>query len=264
MAVMRMQNVHTTLAQTSRWKLRRWPNDPSVAHLIFTDIHVTPGLADFRAAMRQAAARGVTTMRTSALFPAGQDVAVDAGFVPIDRLALLSRSLDADDDPLGDRAFPMAEPRQRQHRVRPMRRWHLVAAAETDGRAFGPLWANTPASLHEIFTATQAVRARCVRREESGPRSPIGGFLISGISDRTGYVQRLSVDPRCQRRGIGRLLLNDALGWMRRARVRTVFVNTGVENFAALELYRSAGFVDTGEVLSISEALCVSSGTTDG
>ena len=81
----------------------------------------------------------------------------------------------------------------------------------------------------------------------------VAGFLVSGRAGRTGYVQRLAVHPSAQRHGLATALLLDSLRWMRRTRVRRAFVNTHVENEAALELYRRHGFVELPERLRVHE-----------
>ncbi len=104
--------------------------------------------------------------------------------------------------------------------------------------------------LAEVRTATPMHRARVVRGVGS---LPIHGFLISGRAGRAGYIQRLAVHPDAQRRGIGSALLVDALMWLRRARTQQVFVNTHVENEAALLLYRAHGFRELPERLRVYE-----------
>ena len=78
-------------------------------------------------------------------------------------------------------------------------------------------------------------------------------FSISGRADRSGYVQRLAVDPSARRRGFARLLLDDARRWMQRRGVARVMVNTAADNHPALDLYRSAGFTEQPGSLLILE-----------
>ena len=78
-------------------------------------------------------------------------------------------------------------------------------------------------------------------------------FSISGRASTSGYVQRLAVDPSARRRGLARLLVIDAIEWMRRRNVEQVLVNTATDNTAALALYRSLGFVERPEHLKILE-----------
>ncbi len=48
--------------------------------------------------------------------------------------------------------------------------------------------------------------------------------------------------PEARRNGAARLLVDDALAWLVRRGAQRAMVNTGVDNLAALELYRRAGF----------------------
>ncbi len=139
-----------------------------------------------------------------------------------------------------------------RNQVRPMRIWHLTSAVDIDRRSFGDDWGNSTHSLQQILGATERARAR-VARDPRDPRSRVDGFIISGVTDTTGYIQRLAVHPEHRRRGLARSLVVDALGWMRRVGATGCFVNTGVDNTSALALYRSLGFVDTGEVLTVNE-----------
>jgi ribosomal protein S18 acetylase RimI-like enzyme len=78
-------------------------------------------------------------------------------------------------------------------------------------------------------------------------------FSISGRADRTGYVQRLAVDPSARRQGLASLLLDDARRWMQRRNVERVMVNTAEDNRAALALYESFGFARQPGSLQILE-----------
>ena len=132
------------------------------------------------------------------------------------------------------------------------------AIAEVDGAAFGELWRLDASLLADVCTATPAYRARVVRSPSSDTgvwthrRQPVG-FLLSGRAARIGYIQRLAVHPEFQRRGIAAALLSDALVWMRRAGVDRVFVNTHIDNLAALGLYHAHGFHDLPDRLRVFE-----------
>ena len=56
-------------------------------------------------------------------------------------------------------------------------------------------------------------------------------------------IHTIGVDPACQRQGIGRRLLDRLLEF---AGSGTVFLEVRTDNAAAIELYRSAGFVQVG------------------
>ncbi|MEO6987230.1 MAG: GNAT family N-acetyltransferase, partial [Aquihabitans sp.] len=66
-----------------------------------------------------------------------------------------------------------------------------------------------------------------------------------------GYLQRLAVDPRRHRGGIGRSLVIDALVWLRQTGCRVAVVNTQTINTGAYQLYVSCGFVPEPDGLTV-------------
>ncbi len=216
--------------------MREWPNDPTIAHLVFVDHHDVPTATAIDGAIDHARRRGARAIRTSALFPRAATPVLEAGFHPIDRLALLRRHLGS----IGGvvQAGATRPKRSRQHR----------AAAHVDRSAFGPMWGNDAVNIREIRHATPEHRARIVRRQRS-----IVGFAISGAAGDHGYLQRLAVLPSHQRDGLGRLLVVDALNWMHECGLRTALVNTGLDNGPALGLYAGLGFERLDDELLIAE-----------
>ncbi len=186
-------------------------------------------------------------MRTGALFPPSAPAFLAAGFEVIDTLSLL----ELDHLPVvaaaraRDALTIVGRPAARLRRLRPSQ---LDDAAIVDRHAFPAPWANNAAALHDIVTATPRYRARCVRQD-----GQMVAFSISGRASTWGYLQRLAVDPSARRRGLARLLVADALDWMRRRNVERVLVNTATDNVAALTLYRSLGFIERPERLTILE-----------
>ncbi len=218
--------------------MRAWPNDASVAHLIFIDHLDVPSPEAIESAIEHARCRGARAIRTSALFPRAAGVVLGAGFEPIDRLALLRLAL----DDLTLARLPRPDPSD------PMMPWHARRAAVVDQQAFGLMWGNDAASLRDIRRATPQHRARIVRR---GRR--IAGLAISGAAGANGYLQRVAVAPAHQRGGIARTLVVDALRWMSDRDLSLALVNTGVHNAAGLALYHTLGFERLDDELVIAE-----------
>ncbi len=218
--------------------MREWPNDSTVAHLIFVDHQAVPTTDEIAGAIAHAHHRGARAIRTSALFPRAAAVLGDAGFATINELALLRLRLD--DDVIAGLA-PV-------RRTRALQPWSHRRAAAVDQDAFGLLWGNDTASLRDIRHATPLHRARAVRQD-----GRIVGFAISGAAADNGYLQRLAVASDHRRRGVARDLVADALRWMHQRQRLHALVNTGVENHAALELYASIGFERLTDVLTIVE-----------
>jgi ribosomal-protein-alanine N-acetyltransferase len=218
-------------------RARACPGDDTMAQIAILDGLAVPSPHHFHRWGTELAAHGFTSMRTGALSTRQALQAEQAGLRCVQELALL------------DMAFPGAQPAP-SHRTRRMSRRDLVPAAAVDLAAFGLRWSLDAAMLGEVQTATPMHRARVVRDPAA---MPVAGFLVSGRAGRAGYIQRLAVHPDAQRRGIGSALLVDALRWLRRARVQQVFVNTHVENEAALLLYRAHGFRELPERLRVYE-----------
>jgi ribosomal-protein-alanine N-acetyltransferase len=222
--------------------LGRWPYDDRVAHLVLLDHHMVPTTNDIAEWVAEAGATGATTVRTGALFPDSTSPFLDSGFRVADTLTLLDRTL-------LDRAVPDRTPETRSSgsapgprasgtvRLRRLRASMLHEAADIDRRSFSSPWANDASALADIMTATPYHRSRSVHLD-----GRMVAFSISGRADRSGYVQRLAVDPSARRRRFAQLLLDDALRWMQRRDVSRVMVNTAADNQPALALYESIGF----------------------
>jgi ribosomal protein S18 acetylase RimI-like enzyme len=224
------------------WQLRPWPNDPTAMLLVFVDHTSVPRGADLEAAVARARGAGVRTLRTSALLPRAAEVAREHGFMPVDTLHLLRLPLD---EPTCRRIDAWAV--TTGHSTRALRPWHHARAAAVDQDAFGTTWGNDAASVADIRIATPHHRARMVR---DGRR--MAGFAISGWGGHTGYVQRVAVHREHRRRGVARALVIDALAWMSVRALSAAYVNTGLDNSAALALYEDLGFERLDERLVIA------------
>jgi ribosomal protein S18 acetylase RimI-like enzyme len=224
------------------WELRPWPNDPSAMLLVFVDHTSLPAGADLEQAVARARAAGIRTLRTSALFPRAAEIAFEHGFTPIDTLHLLRLRLDR-------AAFSRIDELATStgHNTRPLRPWQHAQAAAVDQDAFGETWGNDAASVRDIRAATPHHRARIVRDGRQ-----IAGFAISGWGGSSGYVQRVAVRREHRRRGVARALVVDALAWMRSLPLTAAYVNTGLDNGAALALYEDLGFERLDERLVIA------------
>lgn len=226
-------------ARPARARLGRWPFDDEVVHLVLLDHQMVPTSDDIAGWTQEAIDSGARAVRTGALFPASVPPFLEAGFGTIDTLALLTHDL------RGTVAAPSSEAPVRVRRLRPSM---LDEAAAIDCRAFSEPWANDASALADIMSATPQHRSRSVH---VGRR--MVAFSISGRADRIGYVQRLAVDPSARREGLARLLLVDALDWMRRRSVDQAMVNTASNNRAALSLYTTMGFSALPQSLLILE-----------
>ena len=80
--------------------------------------------------------------------------------------------------------------------------------------------------------------------DDDGAILGYGGLAIVGDEPRPdeAWVQNLAVRRDAQRRGLGRLLLDDLLAEAARHRVRKVLLEVAVDNEPAQKLYATAGF----------------------
>lgn len=227
---------------TVRARLRPWPREVGVAHLVLTDHTVPPRSTTVRDWMNLVARDGYATIRTGALSREAAGVFLDHGFVEIQHLALLR--LDLSDTTI-------AEP---HHRTRPLRTNRAFeTAARIDHKAFDDGWELDAAGIREACEATPVHRIRLALTTADEP----AGYMITGRNGSAGFVQRLAVEPGYEGQGVATSLLIDGLRWLHRHGVRDVLINTRLDNARALDLYRRLGFVDMDENLTVLEAVVV-------
>lgn len=152
-----------------------------------------------------------------------------AGFTVTEHLHLLERTVTA-----SDRA-PVAVPEG----VRLARGYKrdLDELLAVDARSFGSFWRLDKAGINDARSATAYARFRVARRDDV-----VIGYAITGRQGRTGYLQRLAVDPSARRIGLGTALVLDGVRWLARRHAHTVLVNTQETNATALALYESLDF----------------------
>lgn len=218
-------------------RLRPWPNDPTCGHLILAGSYDTVDLPDPEALnewKNTARMWGYDSIRTSALPAPIAESLTTSGFASIQHLSLLSV---AHEQPL---KFDMP----RDAAPRPLRRWALgqgssttQAVLEIDATSFAAPWTLDEASLFDALRATSTSRIFVSRRNNN-----IDGFVVVGITERTGFLQRLAVHPSSRRSGTATRLVARALEWAQKRGCSTTVVNTETDNHAALGLYNSLGF----------------------
>ncbi|MEN9504141.1 MAG: hypothetical protein RI958_67 [Actinomycetota bacterium] len=229
--------------------------DPAMAHVTVLDGSLVPSADHWRRWMGAVADAGYSRVRTGALTSRQAEQASRAELAVVQELVLLELVLA--ERPGRNRPGTARPGTGRTASKRPgtkrlgTRRWDQVAAI--DREAFGPRWCLDATMLDDITSATPEHRARFVGGSGSRNADGMVGFLLSGGADRTGYVQRLAVSPAAQRQGVAVRLLTDALAWMHRSRMNRVYVNTDVDNSAALDLYRRFGFEELPERLRVFE-----------
>jgi ribosomal protein S18 acetylase RimI-like enzyme len=215
-----------------RLRVAPWRGDPSTAYLVARRGRPTPfALAR---CLEQLAGGGYRSALTAALAPDDQEPWLANGFVVHERLHLLSRPV----EPVPE--APEVALQRGRRRDRP-------AVLAVDGAAFPPFWRLDEAGLDDALTATPSSRFRVA----AGDDGTVLGYAVTGRAGPRGYLQRLAVDPRAQRRGLASALVADALRWLRRWGAHDVLVNTQVGNDAAMALYEHLGFRQLDEGLAV-------------
>lgn len=165
-----------------------------------------------------------------------------AGFEVSERLHLLERSVSPVDK------APVALPDGVE--LRRGRRSDIAALLVVDHKCFGDFWKMDEAGIHDARSATAYARFRVAHRGDA-----LVGYAITGRQGRSGYLQRLAVDPSERRIGLGSALVLDGARWLARWHVRSVLVNTQESNATALSLYESLHFRRKPEGLEVLTTL---------
>jgi ribosomal protein S18 acetylase RimI-like enzyme len=223
---------------TVRARLRPWPHEVAVAHLVLTDHTVAPRHTTLRDWTNLIAGDGYSTIRTGALSPEAARVFLDHGYIEIQHLALLRLALSD---------VVMGEP---HHRTRALRSYRAFeTAARIDARAFEHGWELDAMGIRDACHATPSHRVRLALTDADEP----AGYMITGRNGSAGFIQRLAVLPDHEGHGVATSLLVDGLRWLQSRKVHDVLINTRLDNERALDLYRRLGFVDMDENLSVLE-----------
>ncbi len=210
-------------AGNDRFRVGSWRGDPGVGYLMPLT-RIGPGAID--SALRNMHRDGYRRVVTGALGHDEQGPFLRQGFRVHERLHLLRHDLRA-------LPFPKASTP-----IRRGWRYDQAAAIEIDNRAFDDFWRFDRASFKEALQATPVSRFRV----STTLNRQVSGYTISGRAGRSGYLQRLAVDPSHQGHGIGSALVIETLDWLLRRGAVSALVNTQESNEGAFELYKRLGF----------------------
>jgi len=229
-------------------RARPWPQVPSRAFLLIGGSHnpmlqlpETPILQTWVDTLSR---WGYDSVRTSPLAPVAATALSAVGFNTSQKLTLLER-------PEIDPVIPthlLQSVRPRFPMSRMPATSMVEAILEIDRAAFGHEWMMDVQTFREALHATR--RARVFISHAEGR---ISGFVIAGVTDSYGFIQRLAVHPDFQRRGDASSLVQNSLAWIQSRGCTSTVVNTEVTNAAALSIYEHHGFVPLDYNLSVME-----------
>ena len=120
-------------------------------------------------------------------------------------------------------------------------------AAAGPAAAFDQFWRLDRAGLSEAMAATQRSVILVIRNNDQG----LCAFAIVGYGSALAYPQRVAVDPKWQRQGMGRSVVRAAARSARSRGARALLLNTQSGNSAALQLYDREGFTRLPESLDL-------------
>jgi ribosomal protein S18 acetylase RimI-like enzyme len=133
-----------------------------------------------------------------------------------------------------------ARPTPENLMIRQMTTADLPSVAHVDKLAFKPLWQNSLDALILAFHKASIATVATLDGE-------IVGYQISTSTPINTHLARLAVKPESQRKNIGFELVRDMLTTSVKLNSWQVSVNTQSDNESSLTLYKSLGFVRTGE-----------------
>jgi ribosomal protein S18 acetylase RimI-like enzyme len=227
---------HETLRFGQSWaRLAPWRGHPDIAQLVIgPDARAT--VHSVNECLGRARIAGYRSIVTGAVSDDDSAPFLAAGLTVHEHLHLLAHDL-------ADVPVP-----PNRHPTRPGLR-DRKAIVDLDNAAFEPFWRLGSAGIRDALDATPKSRMRV---GHGNPR--VSAYSITGRAGEYGYLQRVAVHPDARRRGWGTALVADALLWLWQHGTTRVYVNTQLENRAALELYEAAGFT------LMPDGLCVLGG----
>ena len=259
-----MSLTHLTIGD-ARFRAGRWRGRADLATLIpLTDAR-TLHRESLRAARTVLQNQGFSAVVTGPVGPPERTAFLLDDFSEREHLHLLRYDLPPGSQPgsatgrtIGRRHRPWQRRRPRTRRAT-RRDWDEILAV--DQHSFDDFWHFDRDGLKDSLEATPVSRLRIIRGGDlagppehaadtpTGPsiqhnthNNELAGYAVVGHSGGSGYLQRLAVHPAWRQQGIGTLLVDDALWWIRRRGAVTGWVNTQKTNESALRLYQKLGF----------------------
>ena len=229
-------------------RARPWPEVPSRAALLISGSHSPtvqlPDTSILQTWVDTLSRWGYDSVRTSPLAPVAAAALSAVGFNTSQRLTLLERP------DVG--AVIVCRPLRSVRPRFPMSRMPTPSMVEAilriDRAAFGDEWMMDHETFREALHATRQARIFVSRVDDA-----LSGFVIAGITDSYGFIQRLAVHPDFQRQGEASSLVQNSLSWIHSRGCRSTVVNTEVSNAAALSIYEHNGFAPLEYNLSVME-----------
>jgi ribosomal protein S18 acetylase RimI-like enzyme len=130
--------------------------------------------------------------------------------------------------------------------IRQMEESDLLEVAEIDHQAFLDIWQISKSILLKALAAPSYGSVAELN-------SQLVGYQICSIDHETAHLSRLAVLPSYQNLRIGRSIIKELFDYLSGVGVRSLTVNTQSNNVASLALYRTCGFIFTGDYFPVYE-----------
>lgn len=136
------------------------------------------------------------------------------------------------------------EPGNMDVSIRNMTSEDLRCIYAIDKTAFTPLWQHSLELIEVAFAKSSLSTVAEVGKE-------IIGYQISTANMSSGHLARLAVLPEWQGKGIGYALIYQMISIFSLWGTLRMTVNTQVDNYSSLALYRKVGFIKTDKVFPV-------------
>lgn len=187
---------------------------------------------------------GYSSVRTCPVAPLAATALSAVGFFAIQTLTLLERNDES--PPVLESLLPHVSVRFPFSRVPGQSM--VKEILRLDRAAFGEEWTMDTNTFHESLRATRRTRIFV-----SAIDGELSGFVMAGVADSYGLIQRLAVHPKFHRKGNATQLVQTALSWIHSRGCRSTVVNTETSNVAAMSLYEKCGFDPLDYGLAVME-----------
>jgi ribosomal-protein-alanine N-acetyltransferase len=130
--------------------------------------------------------------------------------------------------------------------IRPVSSADIATVAALDQAAFTPHWWHSETTIRR-----RAAAASCfiIAKTKNG----VAGYAEGQTYPPSAHLNRIAVHPAHQGRGIGTLLLANAVYTFWQSGAERVTLNTQSDNYHSQQLYRRFGFEPTGHVTTVWE-----------
>lgn len=147
------------------------------------------------------------------------------GFKPADQIVTLQRNFSEVNYGSTDQRLIIREMNYRD----------MAAVEAIDVAAFDPAWRLNRTSLKKTYHLSASHSVALLEGE-------IVGYQMSTSAFDSAHLARLAVDPRWQRRGVGRRLVEDMFETFSAIGIKSFSVNTQASNLQSLSLYHALCF----------------------